>query len=52
MGKMQLCKKKKICKHEYREIEYQLKKEEETWYLQPQKRKSPNLYIVICRKID
>ena len=56
MGKMQLC--KKNCKHEYKEIEYQLKKKKEmkkkeTRYLQPQKRKSnKNLYIVICRNIN
>ena len=34
---------KKNCKHEYTEIDYQLKirkKKKETWYLQPQKRKS------------
>ena len=46
---------KKNCKYEYKEIEYQLekKKKKETWYLQPQKRKSnTNLYIVICQKVN
>ena len=55
MGRTKLC--KKNCKYEYKEIEYQLKKEKEkkkeTWYLQPWKRKSnTNLYIVICQKIN
>ena len=38
MGKTQLCKKKN-CKYEDKDIEYQLKKEKkkETWYLQPWK---------------
>ena len=54
MGKTKLC--QKNCKYEYKEIEYQLKKEKEkkkeTWYLQPWKRKSNrNLYIVICQKL-
>ena len=56
---------KKNCKHEYKEIDYQLKiqkkkkkkekrkrkRKKETWYLQPWKRKSStNLYIVIFQK--
>ena len=41
MGKTQLC--KENCKHEYKEIDFQLKigkKKKEIRYLQPQKRKS------------
>ena len=37
----------KICEHEYKEIEYQLKIEKgkkEIWYLQPRNRKSNTNY--------